>query len=858
MSQSMFINPPIATQPPVIIIPLPTPTPSSLITVHNPPAGATLTAGSSFTLTWSISINREFTVDILLSTGSGPFSQVIAKGIPNNNVYKLTVPNTLSDQCQFRINVWFGNEFVGYNLSPVFRIVPPPTATPKPTVTPKPTATPAPSPSPSPTIAPSPTPLQPIEQQPPAYSPDDGLFISNQGDATRWFRIEHTLDSVDHIVWQIARSEFPCDPNIVLDETPGLLAQGQLSGAATEFKLDFASIVTHLEHRSDDPILAQVPDNQGESYEIISKVVISQQSQRVIYIRAILFDKNNKVIGITGSDFQISYGAPHVDMLAAQSDWPISEFGRPVLSARTTPGFDATYDPFEPISEDGLFIYTGFDTDWKFELGEIPEKATTIDLQIATVPFKTASQTDWQEPAGLIYREIKTHTYIRQYFNVSFADFATLPMFRSDGTSVYYIRAVCSVPGVETGTVIPVATKTHKIVYTGDLVLYMASQYDPADMPPEELEVKSNVPNTEFLRYSPVKWPLKDDKEYFEVTRRIQAEELCFYIKNHQTGDFLYPYNVHMYFYPQTTRAQYQATLDRMLPPGAWFHLTIHQSDWDAFWGEFFDLLTQIYASIQNTYNNLKYTVADTIANQFAFLGSGAQAYIRSAVVGLINYGMASVGLPPSLPNFETLAEQGLDYCVQVALNEAASTAGVTPEELPPEIRHAITNEMKDQLSRLARMNTANPLNVDYLKPAVQAMYQPAYVDVKVFNHNSEISPPGTLTFTYYPTNAPHFKLYKYVSLPIPPMRPHGSTFIRVFLKPDHTDLPIWKDYYWGKTGTCQFKLTVKYDLPDIEVLAAEQGVSGSMPGRPVAYYYDRDPVYEIVTITPPFEPFYD
>ena len=710
LPQVLTINPPIIIPTQGIVIPSPTPTPSSLITVLNPAAGATLTAGSSFTLNWAISITREFTIDISLSTGSGPFSQVIAKGIPNTGSYQLTVPNTLSDNCQFRVNVWFGTEFVGYNVSPVFRIVAPPTTTPKP------------SPSPTPTLAPTPTPLTPIERPSPAFSPDDGLFISSQDDATRWFKIDHELDDADHIVWQLARNSFPCDPNIAPEETPGILAQGKLSGTTTEFKLDFTSIVTHLEHRSDDPILTQVPENQGSPYEIVSKTVLLQQSQRNLYVRAILFNAKNEVIGVTGSDFQVSYGNPHIDVLAAQSDWPITEWGRPVLSARTTPGFEATYDPFEPISDNGLYIYTGFDTDWKFELGEIPEKATTVELQIATVPFKTATQTDWEQPAGLVYRDHTTHTYIRQYFNVRFTDFATLPMHRSDGTSVYYIRAICAVPGVETGTVIPVATKTHKIVYTGDFLIYMASQYDPSKMPPEELMVKSNVPYTDFLRYIPIKWPLQNEKEYFEVTRPIQAEEVSFYIKNDVTGDFLYPYKTHLYLYPQTTRDQYQATLDRMLPPGAWFRLTVNQSGWDAFWSEFFDLLTQIYAGIQKAYNNLKYTVANTIANQFAFLGPDIQSYIRTAVVALIDYGLASIGLPPSLPSFEKLAEQGLDYCVQVALSEAAKTAGVPLDEMPEEIRYAITSEMKDQMSRLARMNTANPLNVDFLKPAEQAM----------------------------------------------------------------------------------------------------------------------------------------
>ena len=296
-----------------------------------------------------------------------------------------------------------------------------------------------------------------------------------------------------------------------------------------------------------------------------------------------------------------------------------------------------------------------------------------------------------------------------------------------------------------------------------------------------------------------------------------------------------------------------------MLPPGSWFPSNHHAKRLGCLSGQnSWTLLQQVYEGIQKAYSDLQVIVANTIADQFAFLGADVQSYIRTAVKALINYGLASVGLPPTLPNFEQLAEQGLDYCVQVALNEAAQTAGVSIEELPESVRQSITDEMEYQLSRLAQQRQANPFDVDYLKPAEMAQYRPAYVDVKVFNDQSAWSPPGTMTVTYYPVGKEHFSLFKYVSVPVPPLRPHDSTFIRVYLKPDHTDLPVYNEYYNGEIGECLFRTTVIYDVPDIADVAEAQDITGSTPGRPVVYTFDRDSVFEFSAISPPSSPLYD
>ena len=448
-----------------------------------------------------------------------------------------------------------------------------------------------------------------------------------------------------------------------------------------------------------------------------------------------------------------------------------------------------------------------------------------------------------------------SYTTTTRFYPISFSEFAPPLIQLGTDTITYYIRAVCYVPEEGTGTVGPIVSKTHQVHYTGDQKLYLISQLATESQTPEEVVVKSYVPTTDFWRYYPAQWALQNQKEYFEVTRPIQAEEIGFYIKNSATGDFLYPYPVHVALYPQTTREQYQTIVDRMLPPGAWFHLTITQSNWDAMWSEFFDLLDQIYSNIQKNYNGLKVTLANRIAEQFAFLGEDVQNYIRTGVRALIDYGLASVGLPPSLPNFTELANASIDYGVMVALEEAAQSMGIPPDQIPNEVRNEIIEETKAQLNQISNTSNVNPLNVNYLKPAEQAMYRPAWVDVNIHNPHDQWSPSGTLTISYYPVGKPHFKIFKYVSLPIPSLAPNTSTFIRVHLKPDNTGLPVWKEYYWGDIGDCVLNITATYNVPDVEIAAQEQGVKGTSEFHPNAYVYDVDPVFTFNRVNKPFEP---
>lgn len=841
---------PILPPTPSFIIPIatPTPLPVTWITFTSPVSGNRLTAGTSFTLEWSVDdIGRTPKFDVQLSEDGGSTYNLLAKDL-TETTYTFTLPSTPAEQCIFRIDIFVSSSHLGYGLSPAFSII-----APTPTPTPSPTPTPTPSPTPTPTPSPSPTPTA-IPASPPVYIPADNAFISSEGNATRWFSIEHDLSNVASTIWQISTQPFSCDTDSLPEIIPGLIATGKMDAGTTEFSVDFASLLSRYEI-VDGMKPSEILPNQGSEFEPVPEKVLLPQSRRVLYLRLIALDENEKPVATPGSGIQIIYGEPELD-LGFQEIAGIPVEKSLIIECPKEPGAD-----YETLTDKGFAVWAPSADYWPLSLDNVPPDSVEIDLQLSSVPFESKSASDFSEPDGLIYRSKATglvYTTVTRYYHWNFSDFAPSADSIGDSTVRYYLRAVCLVPDGPSGSLRPVISETIPIYYTGDMMVFTVISYDPPDPEPEEVVVESNAPYTYLQRYITTQWPIYKSDQYFEVTRPIQAEEMCFSITNNKTGDFLLPYSLHKQLYPQTTRESYQATLDAMLPVGAWFHLTLTESTWSNLWDDFVELAKQTYSGIQSAYNGIKSEVAVFIADRFTFLGEDARNLIEKAVTKLIDVGLASIGLPPSLPDFEAMAGEGLDYCLKVALAETSAAAGVPIDEIPIEVQNQVTNEVKNRIESLAEMNRINPLNVDFLKPASEAAYRPAYIDVRVYNQHGVSSPTGTLTVSFYPVRAPHYNFYEYVTLPVPSLKPGDETIIRVYLKPDNTDSgTTYKSYYYGEEGDCLLTVRVKFDVPDIHDAAMAQGVSGSDPNRPDVYVFDYDPVYEFLAKMPPGENIY-
>lgn len=74
---------------------------------------------------------------------------------------------------------------------------------------------------------------------------------------------------------------------------------------------------------------------------------------------------------------------------------------------------------------------------------------------------------------------------------------------------------------------------------------------------------------------------------------------------------------------------------------------------------------------VAKTYNDIKNSVVDFVGDiGCAGFSGDAKAACKTAINAGVNIGLASLGIPPELPEFDKLLEQGLEYAVQTAIAE--------------------------------------------------------------------------------------------------------------------------------------------------------------------------------------------
>jgi hypothetical protein len=82
-------------------------------------------------------------------------------------------------------------------------------------------------------------------------------------------------------------------------------------------------------------------------------------------------------------------------------------------------------------------------------------------------------------------------------------------------------------------------------------------------------------------------------------------------------------------------------------------------------------LVKDFFSWVAKTYNNLKNAVVDFVGNIGCSAFSGDAKDTCKAAINLgVNIGLAYLGIPPELPNFDQLLDQGLEYAVQTAISE--------------------------------------------------------------------------------------------------------------------------------------------------------------------------------------------
>ena len=164
------------------------------------------------------------------------------------------------------------------------------------------------------------------------------------------------------------------------------------------------------------------------------------------------------------------------------------------------------------------------------------------------------------------------------------------------------------------------------------------------------------------------------------------------------------------------------------------------------FFEDLFLVTKTIVNQITNSYNNLRAGLIAYVVELCPV--PSLKGYFKTALEAMVNYGLATLGLPPTLPNFDDLTDMSLDYLAQVALTEA----GVAPDSLTEEIVGEIGKQIGKEIEKSSSHEDYNPINSPFLKLDPKYQYRPAYVDVEISNKTALPTVPGSfiidVTFT--------------------------------------------------------------------------------------------------------------
>jgi len=561
----------------------------------------------------------------------------------------------------------------------------------------------------------------------------------DKSDSSRWFAFTlSNASGAQKILWQVSESPF----NGYEDSwrSPlGLIGSGEVPVSAREFEIDFNNLKTSRTFSFIRPI------SFSASYEPIP------QERTIYYVRAVPVDSSGNPVGDPGKGIAILYGEPVAEAPAAESVKSSFELWTPISSAGSYTGENQDRPTYRSViridsryNQNRLFHFNGFDA-------ESPKLA----IQVSTEPFPSNGG-GWPETPNLIYEKIHerpitayTPDYPDSVF-VDFTSFAKPAAEMAEGYYVkYYLRGLALKSGQSPGTWEVEYSKpvTIEYGYSAPLKWYSDSPYKRT----QTLGVSK--PSISIKNYVPADWPEKDYLHHYIVFQKPAASDITCNWKNSSTGEVLYPFYSHYQYYVQkgiTTPEEYEnEMIPRVLPVGTKVYFPTPDEGDKPWYQQLYDGIVDFF----NTLNDVVESITNQVKQAYDDLQDDLIAYVvdlcpvdslkgpfKTALEGMVATGLMSIGIPPTLPNFDQLSEMSVDYLTEVALTEA----GIPQNEYTEKMLQDIAGEVQTQLNEAASHADKNPVDAAFLKLDPEFLYRPAYLEIEISNDTDKPSISGS------------------------------------------------------------------------------------------------------------------
>ena len=420
--------------------------------------------------------------------------------------------------------------------------------------------------------------------------------------------------------------------------------------------------------------------------------------------------------------------------------------------------------------------------------------AVTAVYQVSTLPFPEDSD-HIMNPPGLVvsgFAGAPPPTGEWRYFTIDFRTFAPVPPGEtrpSSGSNVVTAPAVPSTiraPAVKAPASALVAPNVFTSASTPSTYLTIVEYYirvvtlsalaKPVGIPspavkitygelPDENQTFAyqgqttlNHPTVRVTGYVPIQTEDPEAMYYYIVTQDIYAPGF----------DTLYHRGDPINFKPKAEDA------------GFW------ESLWNSI-GEVYSDVTGFFKSAVNwcatAYEDIKGYAIDA-----AVVVAGEDA--RGLLTTGLEIGLAAMGIPPSIPNYDELTSLGKDYLVEAAADYTG---------LPPEATAAAVDAFLEEASRQAS-GGENP-NV-WIKPDPSKTYRPAYLTVFAQNASGQTSDPIFAQFQVQIPALAHANLFHSAYAYIPALAPGETISLPVYLEEDYAmhdpDNPFGGESYYA------------------------------------------------------------
>lgn len=673
-------------------------------------------------------------------------------------------------------------------------------------------------------------------------------IVTPDGDQTKTFNLsfdQNVSAQTSKIIWQVSFVPFSGGAATAAVKPGGLLLSGEFAKGSTSFTVDFSKVNT-AENAFFHPS-SSLPKNSITLSPIKPTVQLpsinlgiltpfgkpSTIPLRTYYVRAFPVDSSGSSIGDGGTGLPVLYGDPvpaHiVSSLPSQLSLKFSLM--PAKNSGVVTYNGEFPNNFSNRSETAL--YNNSVKTYAVLPSGFPVDTQKLTLQVSLVDYADSTSRDWNNTPGLVFETSITagdpvfkalSNTSPLGLNIEFSKFVPSDSLLPEKEYIrYYVRTVALTEGAQPGTASASYSETIIINY---------GKYQAPDIKfYPEVKIDPKIPVVEKMTYTPVQWEATNWQYHYVVTRQPTEKEVFMGILGSNNPYTPYQVGTKLDFTPQPENK-------------SWW-----EEAWDAisdFFGSVADFAARLVNWVSSAYADLKSGLINIVVSA---LPDSMQGPLRMALTALVDYGLASVGIPPSLPNFDDLASMGTDYLATVAMQQAGIPADSIIEYGVEELSDKLQNELKDS----AKAASPNPMNWDFVQLDPDDLYRPAYITIDLYNPYDEPTPAGKLSFTadkfmdlkkngfdstitnlYALYGSSYVCLYKPVfGMEIPSLAPGQRLTVPVILEPyigipfPGCPAPVTSNSFgamYHNLDTFDFHLSTTYTLPPIGEEAKRQG----------------------------------